>query len=174
LSYPTNSEIEKAADIISRLPKGFLPYPLFMAIASKVVTPTLELVICQRVNNELKVLLTRRPDNDTYWPGEWHIPGTVIRATDNEHTFRSCFDRILRDELHDLVTITDPAYVSTEFWDIERGREVDQLFCAWSQDVYDLPDDIKFFSIKKLPEPFMKNHIKIVAKIEQYINKKGN
>jgi hypothetical protein len=162
--YPSNEEIEKAAEVVKRLSRGYLPYPLFMAITSKIVTPTLEMVIFQQVKNELHVLLTKRPDDDKHWPGQWHIPGTVLRSTDAEGTFVTCFERILHDELYDLVAITEPKYVSTEFWEIERGRELDQLFYAELKDCGELLESMKFFPVNALPSNLMGHHDTVIAK----------
>lgn len=164
-SPPSSEEIQIAADVIERLPKGFLPYPLFMAITAKVVTPTLELAIFRNTSKGLEILLTRRPDDDKYWPGEWHVPGTVIRSTDQEGSYKTCFERILSDELQGLVAVSDPVWVKTEFWDMERGREIDQLHYAMALYVQDLPNDSAFFSVNELPNDLMRHHRSMIATI---------
>lgn len=81
---PSENEIKQAVDVISRLEKGFLPFDLFIALASKITMPTMELLPVRKgKNGDIEVLLTQRPADDPYWPNEWHIPGTVIRASDN-------------------------------------------------------------------------------------------
>jgi hypothetical protein len=166
--YPSDEEIETAARIINRLPRGYLPQPLFVAVASKIVTPTLELVILKKVNEQTQVLLTKRPDDDKFWPGEWHIPGTVIRSTDTESTYESCFTRILDDELEGLVTITKPSRVSIEFWEIERGRELDQLFVTNCVNAQEVSDSIRFFPVDALPKNLMSHHREVIEIILQH------
>jgi len=162
---PTSEEVAVAAEIISRLPKGYLPFPLFVAVTSKVVTPTLELVILHEIDGVMHVVLTRRPDDDTYWPGEWHVPGTVIRSTDTVGTFESCFERIIHDELKGSVEISTPEFVGVKFWDIKRGREVDQIFCVNAASVAELPDDIRLFPLDALPSNLMEHHNEIIAAV---------
>lgn len=170
----TKEEIEQAAKIINRLPKGFLPYPLFMAVAAKVVTPTLELIILRKSHEGLEVLMTKRLEEDVYWPGEWHIPGTVIRSTDAAGTFASCFERILQDELKGLVSVTEPEFVSIEFWDIHRGREIDQLYIANVKASAQLSDGMAFFPIDNLPSNTMEHHVSIVEIAKSYLGKKAS
>jgi hypothetical protein len=163
--YPSDEEIATAANIIQRLPRGYLPYSLFIAVASRVVTPTLELAILQKNNDGIQILLTKRPDDDLHWPGQWHVPGTVIRSTDQEDSFNSCFERILNEELSDLVVTTQPQRVSIEFWELERGREIDQLFYAELDNHQNLPENIRFFSVEDLPANLMRHHSEVIAKI---------
>lgn len=166
---PSEEEVANAADVIRRLPKGHLPYQLFMAVASKVVTPTLELLVIQDKGTNVEILLTRRPDDDKYWPGQWHVPGTVIRSTDIEGSFDSCINRILTDELAGSVTIAKPIFVSLEFWEVERGREIDQLFYVNVVNSKQLPENARFFPINKLPENLMRHHSEVIDKIiERY------
>lgn len=162
---PSHAEIQTAADIIRRLPRGFLPYPLFMAITAKIVTPTLELAVFKEENEALEILLTRRPDDDEHWPSQWHVPGTVIRSTDNEGSYETCFERIVRDELRDLVAIDTPEWISIEFWEMERGRELDQLHYATLLRASDLPNDMQFFPVDNLPSDLMRHHRDMIATI---------
>lgn len=168
MQYPSDAEIDKAASVIGRLPKGRLPYPLFIAIASKIVTPTVELVIINKSKGKDEIILARRTSDDEHWPGQWHIPGTVILSTDTEDSYESCFDRVLKDELYGLIEIAKPRFVSLEFWDIERGRELDQLFCANLLSMKTLPDDIRAFPVDSLPDNLMPHHSKIISKVMAY------
>lgn len=164
-NVPSEEEIQAVADVIERLPRGYLPYPIFMAITSKIVTPTLELAIFRENNGKLEILLTRRPDDDRYWPGEWHVPGTVIRSTDQEGSYATCFERILTEELQGLVKVSEPVWVKIEFWEMERGREIDQLHYTRALSVQDLPNDIAFFAVNGLPDNLMRHHRDMIATI---------
>lgn len=165
---PTDDEIKQAASVINRLPKGFLPFDLFIAIASKVTVPTMELAPIRRgKNGDIEVLLTQRPADDPYWPDEWHMPGTVIRASDNEGTdFSSGVERVLQDELHGTVRMLgEPKYVGMKFWEIPRGRELDQIF-YFETDARD--EDVvegKFFNVNNLPESTILQHKIMIPEI---------
>jgi hypothetical protein len=165
--YPSDEEIGTAVDVIHRLPRGYLPYPLFIAITAKIVTPTLELAIIDGGSGKLQVLLVKRPDDDLYWPGQWHVPGTVIRSTDTEGGFNSCFTRILDEELSGLVTINQPKRTSIEFWEVERGRELDQLFYSELISSQKLSENIQFFPFDRLPKNLMRHHREVLHKIKQ-------
>lgn len=124
----------------------------------------MELVILRNNGDSVDVLLTKRPDTDDYWPGLWHIPGTVILATDTEETYESCFDRLLSKELYGLVDISKPVWYDIEFWQVERGRELDQLYYAELVSNRTLPEDVQFFSADDLPTNLMNHHYSVIAK----------
>jgi hypothetical protein len=158
---PTDDEVKQAVDVFNRLPKGFLPHDLFIAVAAKVTMPTMELVpVRLSGNGEVEVLLTQRPNDDPYWPNQWHMPGTVIRASDKEGTdFSSGIERVLQNELHGTIRmIGEPKYAGMKFWDVARGRELDQIF-YFETDAKD--EDVtegQFFSVNNLPESTMSHH----------------
>ena len=66
---PSDEEIRNAAGVIARLPKGYLPFELFIAIAAKTTVPTMEVAPLRRNGEKVEILLTQRPNNDPYWPG---------------------------------------------------------------------------------------------------------
>jgi len=165
---PTDDEIKQVVDVINRLEKGFLPFELFIALASKITMPTMELLPIRRAENgDVEVLLTQRPADDPYWPNEWHIPGTVIRASDNEGTnFSSGVERVLQNELHGTIKmIGKPRSAGMKFWDVARGRELDQMFYfetnAKDADVV----EGKFFPANNLPETTMSHHKIMIPEI---------
>mgnify|MGYP001374638995 CR=1 FL=1 len=69
---------EAAAALLNSLPNTPLGTELFDAVLRKTVSCCVEAVV---VNGEypIKVLLKRRADNDTTYPGQWHCPGTFLR-----------------------------------------------------------------------------------------------
>jgi hypothetical protein len=175
LDTPSEDEIKQAVDVVNRLQKGFLPFDLFIALASKITMPTMELLPVRRSENgEVEVLLTQRPADDPYWPNEWHIPGTVIRASDNEGTdFLSGVERVMQNELHGTIKmIGKPQYVGMKFWDVARGRELDQIF-YFETDAKDT-DVIegKFFSADNLPESTMVHHKVMIPEIVTVVKSK--
>ncbi len=65
-------------------PQKGLGTELFNAIARLKVTMTPE-IVCFRKNvttNILEVYLTSRALSDTAYPGQWHIPGSAMRSTE--------------------------------------------------------------------------------------------
>lgn len=164
---PSDQEIQQAANVISRLPKGYLPFDLFIAIAAKVTVPTMEVVPLRRNGDKLEILLTQRPEDDPYWPSGWHMTGTVIRANDAEGTdFSSGIQRVLRDELHGTVTpLGEIKFAGMKFWDVARGRELDRMF-YFETDARD--EDVqggKFFDVDNLPESTLEHHKVMIPEI---------
>lgn len=166
-NLPSKEDTAFAADVLIRSPKGFLPFELFLAVAARVTTPTMELApLRQKNNGALEILLTQRPADDPYWPNGWHMPGTVLRATDKEGDFSSGIERILCDELHGKVPMRGtPVYVTTKFWDVLRGRELDTVY-YFKTDVAD--SDLaegKFFAVDDLPDTTLAHHKIIITEI---------
>lgn len=109
LNSMTQTEIaELAATCLERLEPGRQPLSLFAQIARLVVTSTVEIVPFESKNEHPRVLMARRPDDDPWWPGEWHLPGTVLLPTDgakNQHDYYTPVNRLLADEFRGSVAL---------------------------------------------------------------------
>ncbi len=163
---PSPKEIEWAANTLSRLPRGFLPLSIFHEVTRLVVTPTVELAPLREKDGALQVLLTQRPDDDKYWPGEWHIPGAVVLSSDEEGSFDSVINRIIAKELHGKVPMnTVPKLAQQVFHDIPRGKELDHVY-YFKTDVED-KDLIegRFFDVNDLPENTIDFHVSMIRNI---------
>lgn len=172
---PTEEEVHMAADVIRRLPKGFLPFDLFISIAEKVTTPTMEVAPLRRRGDKIEVLMTQRPDTDPHWPGGWHLTGTVVRATDDEGDFSSGFNRVLYDELHGTVQpIDEIQYVGMKFWDVERGRELDQMFYFETNATDDDVKEGAFFDVENLPVTTLEHHKIMIPEIVSAFLSRGS
>lgn len=161
----TPEEIRETAERLRRLPKGFLPLEIFLAVAEKVATPTIDVAPLRTHEGRLQVFMLRRPDDDEHWPGQWHIPGTVLRATDEENSFNSGLARLFDGETEGLVVpVGEPKHVGTKFWDVERGRELDHLHYV---EVEALSDDLpgQFFPVDELPDDTIAHHKIIIPEI---------
>jgi hypothetical protein len=161
----TDEEIRITAENLKRLPKGFLPKEIFLAVAELVTTPTMEVAPLRiNENRQTEVLLTQRPADDAHWPNGWHMPGTVIRSTDEEGSLRSGFNRILQSELkEDVRPLAEPVFVGTKFWDVERGRELDQMYYIEVEANDETPG--QFFTVDNLPETTLAHHKVMIPEI---------
>jgi hypothetical protein len=129
--------------------QGRLPYEVFVALASKITLSTVE-VAPFRTNpdtGDTEVLLLQRPDNDAWWPNQWHLPGTVIRGNDEVphdqdidfddpgfeplDSYRSPVERLMREELKGGVALADGPYLhGARFRRGIRGRESTVMLSA--------------------------------------------
>lgn len=162
----TDEEITTAAAILRKLDKGYIPREIFYEIAERMVLPTIELALLRQVEGRLEILLTQRPEDDRYWPGQWHIPGSIVRATDTPHTYESVFTRILDDELAGRVQFEgETVHAFTIFQTIARGAEVDQMYVAKASTESEAPEDGKFYPVDELPDALMDQYYDMLPRI---------
>ena len=157
-SRTETEDADQIAKILERYDPGFLPLQLFEGIARLVVTPTVELVIVEK--DHCNVLLTLRPEDDHFWPGQLHLPGSVVLATDNSMT--DTVARTLNVELG-----LDPAEISKLFLHFafsllvkhERGVEVSTLFVIYADESF---ANFKFYDPTNLPSSTIDHHKKLI------------
>ncbi len=161
----TEQEIQNVADMLARLPRGYLPQPIFWAVARLVTMPCMEVAPLRIVNGQLEIYLTQRPENDPHWPNGWHIPGTIIRSSDEEGSLKTGIERVLKDELEGLRCVSEPAFVTMKFWDVTRGRELDLVHYVLVETTDETKLDGKFFSVENLPESTLEHHKIMIPEI---------
>ena len=106
---------------LKRLEPGYLPQEIFHQIARLSVTAIVELVPLIQTSSGVAVLLTRRPDDDQYWPGMLHTPGTAIRS--NDASYKEALRRILTDELVGVRLAGAPKFLGNILHRVARGTE---------------------------------------------------
>lgn len=168
-NIPTSDELNRAAEIIKKLPRGRLPEVLFHAISAKVVVPAIE--ICPvRVNSkgEVEFLLTQRPGDDIYWPSKWHIAGVVLLASDEPGSYKDAFRRILDGEFGGKLEFEgEPVFVSDHFFEDGRGRAFDRVyFLEVKNNDIDL-EDATFFSSTRLPGELLEHYYDVLKEVER-------
>ena len=160
------TELSEAVEALKKLPRGFLPKEAFDVLVQKVVTPAVDLLPL-RLNEQgqVEVLLTKREADDPIWPDQWHIPGTVLRATDTEQTYQSAFERVLEGELKGGLQVSgSPVYVMTSFVEVERGRELVLSHYIEVESGSEAPVG-RFFPADKIPKEMLEHQIGMVAAI---------
>jgi hypothetical protein len=162
-----DDDITKTAHLLGQLDPGFLPYPIFEQIARLVTLPIIEFIPFRSINGEAHVLLIHRPDEDPFWPGMLHTPGTVIRATDINQISENwaAFARILHDELNDT-PVGNPHYVGSLLHKSKRGTEQAQLY--WVEVVADTPKVGQFYPISNLPEGLIESQQLFIAEAAKH------
>lgn len=91
------------ANYLASLEPGFLPRPVFDQVARLTVMPTVEVAYVREPQTKTggpEVYLTQRPPDDPIWANQWHIPGSVIRGSDevrHEHDYDEAAARATRE-----------------------------------------------------------------------------
>jgi|SRR5579871_6247966 len=145
--------VNLVADLLSDLAPGEQPPPIFYQIARLVPLPAVELIV---FDENKQVLLTQREADDPYWPGQWHIPGTVIRATDA--SLGSAIKRSRQAELEGT-EVTLPRLLRPDFRHMERGSELSLVHRA---KLVGEPMAGQLFPIRNLPENIVAFHPPLV------------
>lgn len=107
-----------------------LPYEIFLPVAKLMVMHTVEVGFVKPPEEDGEsalVLLTQRPATDKFWPSQWHVPGSVVRATDpvkHEHDYDAAFSRVLDEVGGDIQVIRKPVEFDTVRRKGIRGSEV--------------------------------------------------
>lgn len=152
--------IQQTADLLKQFEPGFLPYPVFEQIARLIALPILEFIPLRERDGRIEVLLIERAADDPFWPGMFHTPGTVIRATDAETDSENwpAFQRILHDELKDT-KVSEPYYVGSLLHKSKRGVEQAQLY--WVE-VRGDPAVGTFYDVESLPEGLIDSQLAFI------------
>jgi hypothetical protein len=143
----SDTEVATVVGLLKKLPPGFLPFELFQQVARLVALPIVELVPLRRHDGRTEVLLFQREDEDPHWPGAWHTPGTVLRATDETRGVQEAFHRLAVEEMEGAV-FYEPVFVKNVIHHQGRGTEVSAVY--WAECV-ESPSGI-FFPADDLPE----------------------
>jgi hypothetical protein len=148
-----DTDIQQLTALLRKLEPGFLPFDIFIEIARLTVLPIIEFVPLRMQDGEVEVLLLPRSNDDKFWPGQLHTPGTVIRATDTDEGTHMAFDRIIKDELKDT-ELGAPYYVGSSLNKSKRGMEQLQIF--WVE-VKGESQTGAFYKASELPELLMES-----------------
>lgn len=149
-----------ATEYLQSLLPGRLPHAVFMEFARLMVISTIELVPLRMVGGKVEVLLLQRPEGDT-WAGMWHVPGTIIFASDkmdHGHDYEQPLSRLLAEdgELGGIEIVGKPVEVETERRRTLRGDEVAVIHCV---EIAGEPRRGRFFRLDGFPDTIPDNGI---------------
>ncbi|WP_157961432.1 hypothetical protein [Microvirga flavescens] len=142
-------DLTEVCERLNALEPGFLPSPVFHAIARLMVTVTFVVVPLLRRGGQTLVLLSRREPDGTVYPSMLNVAGTVILASDEN--LKATYDRLVSKELNGIPILSEPVFVGNVYDQIARGRELSLVH--WVElgpnvpmdslrNVADLPDDL--------------------------------
>ena len=155
----SKTKTERLVELLKELEAGFLPYDVFVEVARLTVLSIIEFVpLRKNEKGEVEILLLSRGEDDPIWPNDLHVPGTVVRPTDNEGQVYLAFERILNDELQGT-NVSAPHYVGNILHKSKRGTEQAQVF--WVEVLGD-PLIGHFYEIDSLPENTMHSQLDFI------------
>ncbi len=157
----TEDEIKTVTEILKKIEPGLLPFPIFLEVARLYVSCIVEIVPFYNDNGNIQVLLQEREQEDPIWGGMLHTAGTVVRANDEDGTFKSAFDRILNKELQGILIKGEPTFVKSVFHQVARGRELALIFYVElaTNEVSHLG---KLYDIEKLPAEIVDTQVQFI------------
>lgn len=154
----SDDEAKTLVVLLSKCEPGNLPREVFEAVAKVAVYPAIEFVLLRESDSILEVLLTKRSDDDPVWPAMFHLPGTVLRPTDNN--LDDAFKRLYEEELAGVV-LSKPHFVGAHFNKYLRGNSIGLEY--WLK-VEGQTNVGQFFDISSLPENFIEQQKSILER----------
>lgn len=154
----------EVAEYLRSFEGELLPTPVFNAIAETMALPYVELVIFSaNARHQDQVLMSRREANDAYFPNLWHVPGTMLRASDV--TFRGndlnvAIKRLLDDELQGL-EVTHLTFTGFHFHRVARGVGLSLIHIALATGN---PSVGQFFGVNHLPNDMIPEQAQFIYK----------
>lgn len=143
---------------------------MFTELSRLSVLTTAEVVCINRESGAIRVLLTKRPEDDPWWPGKWHSPGATILASDRveyECDFRDAINRVLgvNGELQGIHRTGEPIYLTGEMRKTVRGTEYSAIHYV---EVDGSPAVGKYFTLDEtaaLGDELIEHHHGMLARV---------
>ncbi len=134
---------------------------LFLLLGKIVPRVAVEIVILQKGTH--KILLTKRPKDDTYWPNQWHVPGGYIW---HRERIVDAITRISKRELG--VSLRTHSFLGVlEFeneQDSPRNHTISLVYiCTPVRAVR----QGKYFSLDAIPKPFIQIQQSIIDLVKK-------
>ena len=152
----TDRQIQQVTALLRELEPGYLPEPIFFELSRLMVVPVVELVPLRINNQGTEVLLLDRGDDDPYWPGTVHVPGTVFMATDTTGNLKDALQRLLEGELKGVRINGGPQFVRAVFHQTRRGKQLANVHFV---ELAEKPEVGAFYSVDELPENTMDHQV---------------
>jgi hypothetical protein len=106
-----------AADYLAKLAASkpdLVPKDIYLPMLSLVPATTVEVSLVKPSTADERralIVLTQRPETDTFWANQWHIPGSIVRGNDpikHEHDFDAAITRAMDEVNGGLKVVYDP------------------------------------------------------------------
>lgn len=133
---------EEVVNYLKKIKPGKLPAEIFYQFCRLFYTIACDLVIFDSHDH---ILLTKRENNDPFWPGMLHVPGKVTVGTDKNYLETA--KRVLSSELPGIKT-SQPVLAGSYSFDGMRGPGETKVFIARLIK----NNNYKFYDPKDLPK----------------------
>lgn len=157
------AKAEFIAEQLSSYEPGYLPEPLFFAISHLAVLTGVEVVPVLRGTGD--ILLVRRPDDDPYFSGELHFPGTILLASDQ--TILQAIQRVLVNELLLSKEAALDVFNFFAFSRISKTKRGSQLSHVHVAAMDYVPFGFQAYSPRNLPDNVLDHHRYIINKLNE-------
>lgn len=162
----TKNEISSIVKSLKKLEPGFMPKEIFYELSRLVVFVAVDIVVFRKRGNTIEVLLVKRPEDDPYWPGLYHITGCIVLSTDKAGPLEDAQKRVLEGELNGIRYKNDPKFVTFRFGKGERGTALTLLH--WINASSE-PKVGNWFDVNELPKDILRSQIpSIKLALEDY------
>lgn len=143
-----DAEVSHSIALLAALEPGKLPLGIFNEVSRLTVTPVVEVVpFYKDSDGSLKVVLFQRAADDKLWSGMYHIPGTIVLATDTFGSFDDAIKRVLDGKLLNC-WLTTPIFVESQLCQVQRGMEVALIYMT---QLGSMPENGQLFNVRGLP-----------------------
>jgi len=160
----SDQEIDTCIQLLEKLEPGLLPISLFNQVARLVRLPIVLVIPLRKTADQLEIGLLKRDPTDMWWPGMWHLAGTVFRSTD---TTQTCIERLLTDELK-IQKSADPQFRAHLEHTSDRGAELLLIYSIEQCEVQ--PDSkMKWFSIHDLPTTLVSTELRPILELKKQL-----
>lgn len=146
---------------LSTLQPGFLPLDIFSEIARLVRLPTVDVILIRTLDNQKQVGLILRDQRDRWWPGMWHLPGTVFRSTD---TLDQAIERVLTEELKTESSDT-PLFHSFFPHHSDRGAELTLIYTIQNAQ-FATDSQLTWFPLDDLPPTLVPSEKEVILSLK--------
>lgn len=158
----SSSEQEILVSLLSKLSPGFLPQEIFFQMCRLNVLSAFEIIPLRMKEGKVEVLLTERPDNDLFWGGQWHTPGSIILSTDTPDSLNDVKERVLKELNYPQEKYCDLIYSSMELKKWKRGMTISIYHYLEVEENYGVG---RFFPVDELPENIVENQAEVIERV---------
>ncbi|MDO8583994.1 MAG: hypothetical protein Q7R83_02325 [bacterium] len=139
--------------LLRRQPGRQLGTALHTAIMRLVTSVAIEVVALRCVRDRTEILLRRCEQDAPSYPGQWHLPGTMMRIGERED------DALRRLEAQESIgRVIRFRLVSPAFWMEERGWVCSLILLVELDGQSSLGAQNQWFAVDALPEPLVPEH----------------